>query len=309
MFQIALSNVLMTLLYILPGYILCKLKKVRAEHLPTLSSLLVFIGGPCMIATSFFKMDRSFLSLLGEMATFSLITGILQGAFILICFLICRKKFGEHKYRILAVGSVLGNVGFFGLPIIRALLPNNPEAVCYSVFFSLSMNILVFTVGVFCVTGKKEYISLKSALVNPTTISFAIFLPIYIIGISAHLPQTLLNGIALMGDMSTPLCMFIIGIRLATVSLKKLFTNKFAYLITFCKLIVFPLFSYAAVVFLPLSEPFKIAILVLTAAPCATYLLALGEMHNSDTELPANCILLSTLLCFITIPLMTLLVQ
>ena len=51
MFQIALSNVLMTLLYIVPGYVLCKLKKVKAEHLPTLSSLLVYVCGPLMIAS------------------------------------------------------------------------------------------------------------------------------------------------------------------------------------------------------------------------------------------------------------------
>lgn len=308
MFQIALSNVLMTLLYIVPGYVLCKLKKVNPDHLQSLSSILVYICGTTMIASSFFKMNRDFISLLGEMATFSLITGILQITFILICFLIFRKKFGEQKYRILAVGSVLGNVGFFGIPIIRALLPDVPHAVCYSVFFSLSMNIIVFTIGVFCVTGNKKFVSLKTALINPTTVSFAIALPIFLLGISDRLPQPLLNGINLVGDMSTPLCMFIMGIRLATVELKKLFTNGFAYIITFCKLIVFPLFSYAAVYFLPMSDPFKISVLVLSAAPCATYILALGEMHESDTTLPANCILLSTLLCFITIPILTLLV-
>ena len=56
-FQIALSNVLLTLLYIAPGYAACKLKKASADHLPTLSAVLIYICSPCLIVTSFLNMD------------------------------------------------------------------------------------------------------------------------------------------------------------------------------------------------------------------------------------------------------------
>ena len=41
-FQIALTQVLLTLFYILPGYVISKMKKASAKHLPTLSAVLIF---------------------------------------------------------------------------------------------------------------------------------------------------------------------------------------------------------------------------------------------------------------------------
>ena len=110
-----------------------------------------------------------------------------------------------------------------------------------------------------------------------------------------------------MSGITTPLCMIILGIRLATVSFKKLFTRPIIYAVCACKLIIFPLFCYLAVYFIPLQESFKASILILSAVPCAAVILSMAEIHQSETELAANCVLLSTLLCFITIPLLVLL--
>ena len=53
MFTIALSNVILTLFYAIPGFALCKSKKATAKHLPTLSAVLVYICSPCMITVSY----------------------------------------------------------------------------------------------------------------------------------------------------------------------------------------------------------------------------------------------------------------
>ena len=151
-FKIALTNVLITLLFVLPGFILGKTKKASTEHLSTMSAVLIYVLSPCMIVSSFLQLDFS-LENLGRMGIFFAITLILQSAFMLALFLIFRKKYNDSKYRILTIGSVLGNVGFFGQPIIRALLPDFPEALCYSSVYVVSMNILVFSVGVFCLTN------------------------------------------------------------------------------------------------------------------------------------------------------------
>jgi len=101
--------------------------------------------------------------------------------------------------------------------------------------------------------------------------------------------------------------MLILGIRLATVSLKKILTRPLVYAISFSKMVVYPLFCYALVYFLPLSFPFKASMLILSSVPCASVILNLAELHRSETELAANCVLVSTLMCFLTIPVLTLL--
>ena len=58
---------------------------------------------------------------------------------------------------------------------------------------------------------------------------------------------------------------------------------------------------------MPLPFPFKAAMLIISAAPCGTIIYNLAEMHRSEQELAANVVLLSTLLCVGTIPLLALL--
>ncbi|MBQ7657308.1 MAG: AEC family transporter [Clostridia bacterium] len=306
-FQIALSQVTLTLLYILPGYLLSKTKKASAQHLSTLSAILIYVCGPCMHISAFISKDFSWETLRG-MALFFVVTFVLQSAFMALLYFLFRSKQGDARFRILNIGSTLGNVGFFGLPVIRALLPDHSEAACYSAIYCVTMNILVFTMGVFCLTKEKKYMSLKSALVNPTMIGFYIAMPLFMLSARQRLPEMLVNGVKLVGDMSTPFCMIILGIRLAQTPVKKLFTQPFVYAVSLAKLVAFPLFCFVLVYFLPLSMAFKASVLVLSATPCASIILNLAEMHHSEMDLSANCVLVSTLLCFLTIPVMTLLV-
>lgn len=306
-FKIAFINVLISLLYMAPGFILCKTKKAVASHLSTISAILIYACSPCMIISSFISLDYSLVNLL-NMALFFVVSFVIQLVFLLLVFLIFRKKFTISKYRMLTIGSVLGNCGFFGLPLIKALLPDNPEVACYSSIYVISMNILVFTAGIYCLTQDKKYISVKAALINPTAISFLVAFPLYLFGASNWLPNVLKDSIGLLGKMTTPMCMFILGIRLATMDFKRLFTNSFVYFACIGKLIVFPLFAYVCVLFLPLPASFKASMLILAATPCASIILNLAEIHGKETEMSANCILLSTLLCILTIPVLALLI-
>ncbi len=305
-FEISLSNVLITLFYILPGFVIGKMKKTSTEHLPTLSAVLIYVCMPFLVVSSMLSIDYSAEGL-KNIGFFFILSMILQAAFMVIIYFLIRKKSAEPKYRLMTIGMVLGNVGFFGLPIVRALLPNNPEVASYSAIYSVSMNILLFTVGVFCLTEQKKYMSLKAALLNPTMLGLAVGFPLYLIGAKSFLPSLLISGVSVLGNMSTPLCMLILGIRLSTVSLPRLFARPSVYVICLGKLVLFPLFAFFAVKFLPLPYAFKASMLILSATPCASAVFNLAEMHSCDAELSANCVLLSTLMCFLTIPPLTLL--
>ena len=272
----------------------------------TLSAILVYLCAPCLVVWSLMDLDFSLVGL-GYMGLFFIVTLILQCAFMGILYLLICRKHKESKYRIFTIASVLGNVGFFGKPMVQALLPNNPEALVYSSMFSISLNFLVFSVGVFCLTGKKEYMTLKAAICTPNMVGLLIGLPLYIFGAKYFLPNMLTESIRLLGNMTTPLCMLILGIRLATVPLKRLFTRPIIYVLCVSKMMVYPLFCYAAVYFLPLPVSFKASILILSAVPCASVILNMAELHHSETEMAANCVMVTTLLCFITMPIMMLL--
>ncbi len=307
-FSVSFANVCIALFYLLPGFILAKMKKVNTEHLSTISAVLIYGCGPFLVIHSLLKIDFSF-AMLKNMGLFFITSLLLQAVFLAILYLILRKKYHINKYRMFSIGSMMGNVGFFGLPIVRNLLPNNPEALCYSAVFTVSMNILVFTMGVFALTQDKKFISLKSAFCNPTMLGLVIGLPLHIFGVGEHLPSVLLGGVELLANMTMPLCMTILGIRLANVVFHKLFTRPFVYVVCIGKLFLFPLFCYGIVSLFPslFDEAFRASMLILAGTPCAVIIFNLAEIHHKEEELAANCVLVSTLLCVLTIPLLTLL--
>ena len=306
-FSVTFGNVLLTLLYLLPGFLLCRFRKVRPEHLSSFGTVLLYACGPCLFLNSMTNLDPS-PELTGKMLQCLILSFLAQLLLLLLLYVLIGKRSSEFRWRMLAIAGVSGNAGFFGLPIISALFPGDPEVAAYSCVFCVSLNILAWTVGVFTLTGDRKYISLRAAFVNPTVIAVVIGFVLYLLRAKEWLPDLLRNGIRTMSGMSTPLCLIGLGIRLAAMDLKKLFTQPFVYAIAAAKLILLPLFCFALANLLPYSPVFRASMLILGGTPCASVILNLAEMHNSGQELAANCALLSTLLSVITIPLLSLLI-
>lgn len=303
-FKTTLINVLMMIFYLLIGYVLAKCDKACDKHARTISSLLLYVCGPAMVISAFLSLEYN-QNDLKQMGLFFIVTLILQIIVILILYLILRFKYADAKYRILTFGAVCGNVGFFGLPLVRAIFPNDPVVSCYSSVYVMSMNLIAFTLGVFLITQDKKFVSLKAAILNPTTLAILVALPLYIFKV--QFPATITDTINLLGKMSTPLCMIVLGLRMSAMNILSIFKNKFTYLACLLKLIVFPLFCYLCVYFIPgFDDTFKACILILSAAPSGAIILSLAELHQTEQDLCASVVLLCTLLCVITIPVLSL---
>ena len=57
------------------------------------------------------------------------------------------------------------------------------------------MNFFVFTMGVFCITGDKKYMSIKSAIMNPTFFTLLVAIPLYIFNVGKYVPRKNLDAI------------------------------------------------------------------------------------------------------------------
>lgn len=306
-FSVTFSNVLLMLLYLLPGFLLYKFRKVSPSHLSTVSVILLYVCGPGMFLNALVRLDYSAAQTL-RMGLFLLFAlGGEIALMLLILLLLGKNRRQDFGMRMLSIASVMGNVGFFGMPVVQALFPDAPEAAVYSCVFNTALNILAWTVGVFTLTGERKYISLKAAFINPSVLAVAAGLVLYLLRAKNWLPELLMNGFRTVGAMSTPLCMVILGIRLATMDFRKLFTTPLVWLISAGKLLVFPLFCWALTLPFDLDPVFRGSILILAATPCASILLGLAEIHDRGQDLAANCALLSTLLSVLTIPLLSLL--
>lgn len=304
-FLIALKCVGIMLLMALPGYIFTKKKIIKAESISAFAKFLMYVCQP-MITLYTFQAAIPYYSetLVWNMLWVLLLSLGIELLIMITAYLSCGKKKEEARFRVMSVSTVLGNVAFLGVPLLEAMLPDHPEAIVYSAVFSTGMFLLSWTLGSFFLTGEKKYIKVKNMLLNPVLIALIPALPLFFT--QTILPQILYTNVMILGRMTTPLCMLILGLRLGTVDVKAIFSEWTAYVAAAVKLIGMPLLAFAALYFLPLETVTKQAFFILCCCPCASMVLNLSELYGVGQEAASKNVLLGTILSIATIPLLSL---
>ncbi len=307
MFTITLTTVAIMLAYAVPGFWAVKVKLIKKESISSFAAVLLYICQPCLTIYTLNSATYTYEYFIQVLIFFGL-SLLIQGLVIVICYFIFRKK-GKNNvmYRVGTVACAMGNCGFLGVPLLEAMLPNHPEAVLLSIGFLVAMNIISWTLVPALITGDKKNINFKKAIFNPTTLGLAIGIPLIVFNIV--IPVKIFDAVTLVGRFSAPLCMLILGMRMATVKIKNLFISPYQYLVVFIKQLIMPLFGLLLVWFLPLDLFVKQSMYILCATPIATMVLAFSEMIGEGQEESANMILLGTILSILTLPLLMLVIS
>ena len=311
-FKVTLIMVGIMLAYAVPGFVLIKVKAVKPDSISAFSKLLMFVCQPVLTLYSFNKADYSKELCINLLIFFVIIT-IVQLVFIGIFYLIFRKKMEEVKYRIVTIATTLSNCSFLGVPLLEALFPDSPNVAVYSMMYFLSMSLLGWTLVSAIITRDKKYISIKKILLNPATISIAFSLPFFFTGfkISAdngYFLGQIENMIYILSKMTTPLCMLVMGMRLATVKFKSIFSSPWTYFSVAINQFVFPLVVLGILTLLRVDEELKWCMYVMCACPVASVVQNYAEILGEGQDVAANTVLLGTMSSIITLPLMALII-
>jgi len=304
-FNVTLITVAVMLLYTIPGYLLIKSKLLAPTSISAFATLLLYLCSPFQTLYAMQQVEYSAYTV--KYLGISLVLGlILMGGMMSAIYFVTRKKQAQVPYRICTAGMVMGNCGFMGMPLLEALMPEYPQAVGFASMYFIAYNIMMWTLVSFIITRDKRYISGKKILLNPPVIAMIVALALFFARIK--LPGQLGDMTTLLGKMSTPLCMLILGMRLALVKIKPMFTGLLQYAAVAVKLIVFPLVTLGVCLLLPVDRNFAIGLYIISCAPSGTLVLSFAELLGEGQDTAANVVLLSTLLSMLTIPLMLLIV-
>ncbi len=293
------------LMYALPGFALVKAKKVSPSSISAFATVLMYVCQSCLVVYSFQKVTYT-KELFGEMLLFFALAMFIQCVLIGAYYLIFRKKYDDVKYRIVTIAGVMGNCAFMGVPLLEALLPDYPQAVVFSGVYSITMNLIGWTVASAIITNDMKYIKIKNFLLNPSVIALCAALPLFFKGI--YIGDTKFgSAVFLLARMTTPMCMLIMGMRLGAVSLKPIVTRKLNYLVLFLKQAAMPIAGMLLVLFLPIDVNMKLTFYIICCCPVASVVLNFSEMLGQGQEMSSNLVLLGTFSSIITIPVMMLL--
>ena len=304
-FLITLFAVAVLLLTAVPGFILQKKKIVSEKCMSDMSKVLLYACQPCLAIYTFESAEFS-VDKLRQMGIFVLLAIAIHAIMLGGSVLVLRRRFSDAAYRVMCIGTTFTNCAFFGIPIIEALLPEAAaDLVIFTTVYALVMNILGWTVGSTIISGDSKYTSLKKILVNPATIGTLSAFLIFVLPIS--LPTQLMSMIIIIGRMTTPISMFIMGMRLATANLKEIFGSFKPYLTSVVKLTLMPTIAFLMLLPLPLPTEVKQTFYIICASPSASIVLNFSELVGRGQKDAAATVLLSTMISILTLPLMMLL--
>lgn len=326
--KIEFIDVLITVVFLLalalPGFIFAKLKLLPDKTAQALSTIVLYCCQSVLVITSFQK--RAFEPAIGlNLLWVVLLSTAVHMLMFLILKLVFIKKSTESKIKVVKYAGVFSNCGFMGFPFLQSLFNDNAallaEIMIYGAAVIAVFNVLNWTFGVYIMTGNRKLVSAKKILLNPVIISVAIGLLLFFVlprpladlaangTVADKILTKLMQSLNYIAEMVTPVSMIVVGIRLANVNVKQLFMDKWAYVSAFFKLIVMPLIAILAVAFLTVANTVKYTVFFLLSMPAATGTAMFAVKFNSDSDFASVCVLLSTILSVITIPLLFLLIN
>lgn len=303
-FFAALTTVGVMLFYAVPGFLLVKSNLVKSDGISNFAKLLMYVCSPMLVIYSFLNISFSWTLVRNMLIAFAFAMSVML-IFVVVFARVFKNK-EDAKYRIYTLATVFPNCAFMGVPILQAVLPDYPEALAYSVMFSMALNISAWTVGSYVITGDRKYIGVKKVLLNPQVFALLVAIPLFALGVK--LPTQIDGMVTLLGKMTTPLCMLIMGMRLATTPIKGIFLKPMQYLIIAIKQLLLPLLVFLVLLPLPFDQNMKNSIYIIFACPVASVILSFAEMLGKGQRDAANMVLLGTSLSTLTIPIMCLLI-
>ena len=303
-FDTVVINTLLMLALCIPGFILAKIKMLDSKVIKPLSNLLLYVCVPFMILKSFLTIEYQ-----PQLLTNILLAFVFSFVSTLLIMLVAFVVFNNKKIvgqKIYQIACMFSNCGFFGLPFLAALFPGNEHVILYASMYIIVFNLATWTLGIFILTGDKKYISVKKALANPAIIFSAIGFVLFLCKI--NVPAPVINFSNFWSTMTSPLSMTVVGIRLACMSSKILVSDWRAYVVCGLRLLVAPALTWCMLTLIGVSDPDLFNTLVIACAmPVAATTVVFAEAFTPRPESSVTCMLLSTVLCSVTIPIVCLL--
>lgn len=212
---------------------------------------------------------------------------------------------GIEEAAIEAQCAVIGNVGFLGLPMLSLLMG---EQAIGPIMLMLAVDLIVFSsLVVILITGTRDGRMRLGVLVtivrglfsNPMIVSIVLGLMWSIAGIP--IPTPMGDFLDLLGGAATPCALFAIGASLAAQSTERL---AVAGWLSFCKLVLHPIFVGIGALFLFPVEPFLAAVMIAYCAlPVAGNVYMLARHFGVAPHRVSASILVSTVASVLTVSL------
>lgn len=295
--SVIVNGVISLFLIILVGVYAAKKRIITKEINKGLTNILLKITLPCLVVSSFiFDLSDELKDNIIRCFIYSPLVLIIS---IVISYILLIPIKGEKKI-IIQFANVFSNCGFIGFPIVFSIYGN--EGVIYASIFNLFFTAFLWTYGVILFNGKMKREDIKKVLLNPAIVAVFIGLIIMIFGFD--IPSVLSSTLDLVGNMTSPLSMIIVGVILGNAKIISYLKDKTIYYSAFLKLIIMPCILILISKLLKDTSLVIKTLIIVTAMPAAVMTSILAESFDKESEYSAVIVFITTLFSVITFPIL-----
>ena len=293
----------MAMLFILLaiGYLAGKVKILTHEGSKILTKVVLFITMPCMIISS--VVNGNVEGTLGDAMFFILLTFLAFAIAHVVAIPICRALGGNKAdHGMYSYVAAYGNVGFMGFPVAYAIF--GAESVFYVALVNMPFVLLAFSIGILMVSSKGDRITLKffgKLLLNPSIVAAVIAIVIFATGVNT--PVVIGETVRVMGSMTTPASMLVIGASLAQIKVKDVFTDWRLYPVTVIKLAIIPALVWLVLRQIVTDDLILGVLVIVSAMPTAAAAAMLAMQYDGNERIASSGTFITTLLSCATVPL------
>ena len=303
--SLVLNQMIILVALMIVGFIAHKVGILNSASNKSISKLIINITCPALIFHSIFTGGRiSDKSILGTVFIAAFIFYIFMFTFAKIVVNLLRvKKNLKRSYECM---MAFGNISFMGIPVLRAVFPNQQStAILFQAIFVIFYHLFIFTYGIWLLgkdSGKRVKFSVKSFL-NAGTLSAIAAVILYFFDFTP--PAIVVNCLDMLGSVTTPLSMILIGSSLASYSALKILKTPSLYLFSFIKLLVIPIIVWLVTKFFISDALLQGVITIIASVPVGSMTIMLATEYGGNEEYISQGLFMTTVLSVVTIPIIS----
>ncbi|MBS5299863.1 MAG: AEC family transporter [Clostridiaceae bacterium] len=278
------------------GYIFRKAGMISDEGKSLLTDLVLYVTLPASIIKSF-QIEFNHQILVSCMVVIVVAAGIQVGAWLL--GMILYPGFPDERKKVLQYATICSNAGILGNPIAEGIFGS--MGLLYASIYTIPQRTFMWSIGLTYFTQAPDMKTLiKKVSTHPCIVSVVIgmLIMVFQIPIPGFLSLTIKN----IAGGNTFLAMSLVGTILAEVPFRSLPEKDTVYY-SFIRLFFIPFLVYLACHFAQVDSLVTGVSVVLSGMPSASVTAVLAAKYGKDEVFATKCVVLSTLLSMVTVPL------
>ena len=258
----------------------------RSIEAQGLTQIVTEIGTPCLVFSTFARMS---VPPAAFAATAAASLTILIG-FLVVATLVL--KFCGLSLRTYLPSMAFPNTGNLGIPL--ALYAFGPEGLAYAIVFLCFTSVMNFTIGQAIAAGTMSW----RAIVRMPII-YAVALGITVAEAHIPLPQFLSTTINLLGSITVPLMLLMLGVSLGSLRVSVFFR---AFLLSLLRIGMGASLGFAVTALFGLHGAARAALVMQSSMPAAVFNYLFALRWKNQPEEVAGIVVVSTLVTIVTAP-------